>query len=58
MYNKLLLSLSVILIFTGCFSKETNAKREKAKKDAEYIVNNLDKPAVTKHLPEKHFSAE
>lgn len=57
MNQKLLLSLSVILVLTGCFSKATNEKSAQAQKNANYVIDNLDKPTVAQHFPEKYFRA-
>jgi hypothetical protein len=45
----------LLTLLTSCNIKDKIEKQEKAQKDADFIIDNLDKSDVIKHFPESYF---
>ena len=44
-----------MMLFAGCNVRGKIEKMDKAKADSEFIMNNLNKPAILDKFPEKYF---
>ncbi len=51
----MIIFLTAIWLLSGCGMKEKKEKHDKAQADADFIMNNLNKPGILDHFPVKNF---